>query len=324
MPNAGVVRVDQPYEFTDANAALRDSALALMRQVVALEGVLPKHHREQVSLASWKWTEAFGQAPHAKYNLRYVSRGVREAAPGTRINHEHVFPRKWLVEHLLELDPFATDFETFLDRHGVACAVTVEEHAALGASRGPGWMRYVHAGIDVFDRARQEYVDPKALMPDAPDSPWLPDEPEAPDGDLDATVRPDRRPAVRELILEHARPEVAPFLLRLDRTAKFAIAVTQPQQTSGTPRYFRVHDAVVEEPTRAAAYVNLNGTVDLALNFEDLPDALKAVEWLTRRAEDRKPYLVRCAISDERSLESAEDLLALALERIRDEYSVWG
>ena len=134
-----------------------------------------------------------------------------------------------------------------------------------------GWMRYVHAGIDVFDRARQEYVDPKALMPDAPDSAWLPEEPEVPDGDLDATVRPDRGPAVGDLILEHARPEVAPFLLRLDRTAKFALAVTQPQQTSGTPRYFRVHDAVVEEPTRAAAYVNFNGTVDLALSLRGSP-----------------------------------------------------
>ena len=324
MSKAGLVRVNQLYEVTDANVALRDSALALMRQVVAMKGVLPNHHREQVSLASWKWTEATGQAPHAKYNLRYVSKGVMEAAPEARINHEHVFPRKWLVEQLLKIDPFATEFETFLDQHGVACVVTVEEHAALGASPGRGWMRYVHAGIEVFDRAKQAFVEPAAPRPGAEVGNSIAEEPQVVDPDLDATVRPDRASGVTELVLRYAKPEVAVHILRLARTAELALGVSLLQQTVGTPRYFRVHDAVVEEPTRAAAYVNFNGTIDLALPYENLPESVKAVEWVTPRKEDRMPYLVRCAISDEQSLETAEDLLALALERIRDEYSVWG
>jgi hypothetical protein len=324
MSKAGLVRVNQLYEVTDANVVLRESALALLRQIVAMKGVLPNHHREQVSLASWKWTEAFGQAPHAKYNLRYVSRGVVEAAPEARINHEHVFPRRWLVEQLLKIDPFATEFETFLDQHGVACVVSVEEHAALGASPGPGWMRYVHAGIEVFDRAKQEYVEPAALMPGAHVRAPIAEEPQVVDPDLDPTIRLDRGPGGTEFVLQYAKPEVAAYILRLARTAELALGVTLPQQTAGTPKYFRVHDAVVEEPTRAAAYVNFNGTVDLALAYEDLPDSLKAVEWVTPRNEDRKPYLVRCVLTDAHSLESAEDLLGLALERIRDEYSVWG
>lgn len=66
-----------------------------------------------------------------------------ESAPDVPVNHEHVFPRKWLVRRLLTIDPASSDFETFLDDHGVACVVTVEEHAALGAATGTGWMRYV-------------------------------------------------------------------------------------------------------------------------------------------------------------------------------------
>lgn len=322
MSRANVVRAAERYEFTDANEQLRLSALAMLRQVVGMNDVLPRHHNEQISLALWKWTEAFGLAPNAKYNLRFVSRGVMESAPDVPVNHEHVFPRKWLVRRLLTIDPASSDFETFLDDHGVACVVTVEEHAALGAATGTGWMRYVAAGVDVYDRAIQQYVEPATLMPGG-------------GGDLDSALPPATNeettvsPAameewdVVEFILRNADQRLAVPLLRLARSAELAMGVTAPQRTSNKPAYFRVHDTLVEEPTRAAAYVNLNGNIDLALDYDELPQTLRDLEWVVRRKSGQKPYEVRCVVSDEQSVAMAEDLLVLALTRIRDEYASW-
>src|SRR4051794_18592382 len=322
MSRAAVVRASEIYRPTAVNEELRGSALALIRQLVAMEGVQERHHREAVSLALWKWTEAFGIAPYAKYNLRYVSRGVMEAPPEVKVNHEHVFPRKWLVPRLLDLEPHSPEFESFLDENGAACIVTLEEHGALGAARGTGWMRYVSAGVDVYDRLQQTYVEPATLMPGGAIGTDPPSEqPVAGDyADVDATVRPDRGPSVEELVHQHVDSARVPLLLRLARSARLSLGVTLPQQSKGTPRYFRVHDAVIEEPTRAAAYVNFNGTVDLALTFDDLHETLRRLDWVEPRAEGQKPYLVRCRVTDATSMETAEDLVGLALERVRDEY----
>jgi hypothetical protein len=324
MSVVGKVRKNAVYKPTDLNQDLRNSALALIRQLVAMTDVHEKHHREAISLALWKWTEAFGVAPHAKYNIRYVSRGVMEGAPDDKVNHEHVFPRKWLVARLMKIEPASHEFEAFLDENGAACIVTMEEHGALGAARGTGWERYVGAGVDVYDRLHRQYVEPAALAAggEVGDVPQPLPETQDSEYEEDITASPRHDGSVTDDIHRFAAVERIPVLLRLARSAHLALGVTVRQRSKNAPTYFRVHDAVIEEPTRTAAYVNFNGTVDLALKYDDLPDRLR-LDCVEPRPENRGAYGVRCRLSDDASLAAAEELISLALERIRDDHAGW-
>ncbi|MET9317106.1 hypothetical protein ABZX12_35265 [Kribbella sp. NPDC003505] len=68
-----------PYLRGNEGEELRASSLQLISQLLRLQDVAPRHHRELLSIALWKWTEAPGGKPYPKYNIRYVSRGVLAA-----------------------------------------------------------------------------------------------------------------------------------------------------------------------------------------------------------------------------------------------------
>lgn len=94
------------------------------------------------------------------------------------LEHEHVYPRKWLIEQMLA-EPSAV--ELILTTFALACTVTKDEHRRLAAAERAnlgldGWQRYYAAGIAVLLRsslrrsASAQYClmsDPDAVLPGA-------------------------------------------------------------------------------------------------------------------------------------------------------------
>ena len=159
MPDVGIVNYATSYVPTTAVTAGQQSALALVSQLLQLQHVSERHLTELLSIGLWKWTEAAGVAPYAKFNLRYVSGGVLHPDGPVSINHEHVWPRRWLIQRLRAKTTWSAEgLSEFLNTYGVACVVTVQEHALLGGvGPGEGWQRYRKAGIAVWDRQRGDY-----------------------------------------------------------------------------------------------------------------------------------------------------------------------
>lgn len=92
---------------------------------------------------------------NGKYGTRYRSTGALDIADPATLEHEHVFPRKWLIEQMME-SPEAV--EMVLTHFAIACTVTSDEHRRLAyAERAnpalAGWERYHAAGIEVIDTA---------------------------------------------------------------------------------------------------------------------------------------------------------------------------
>ncbi|SDU81172.1 hypothetical protein SAMN04488544_0339 [Microlunatus sagamiharensis] len=114
----------------------------------------------------------------------------------------------------------------------------------------------------------------------------------------------------------------APLLKRLLETADLAGGVglvgSTKRMDASVGAYVRVHDATLPEQTRAVAFVHWSGKVSLGLSFDELPDEL------TRRSEvhaqSHKTYGVSCKVSDEASLATAEELVALAFEKVRADF----
>jgi len=127
------------------------SALVLVQAILNVsEQMVQSHLRESLSIAIWKYTECNG-----KYTTRFRSRGAVES-PKSKLNHEHVFTRKSLIDELLG----SPENSEIIMSKAVACTVLTSEHALLRAveKQNPslvGWNRYRAAGIEVFDLAEQ-------------------------------------------------------------------------------------------------------------------------------------------------------------------------
>lgn len=311
VPLQDLVRTAEQYRATPEVAALKDSALQLVAQILAMTNVADRHRKELLSIALWKWTEAEGLAPNAKYNLRYCSAGVMLASEPVRVNHEHVFTRRALLPELIEGEHDLDGLRSLLERKGVACVVTVDEHAALGNAMGSGWTRYAAAGIPVYDRAQRCWLD---LAPPVGD----PEKPlEGPAAGPTMAPAPST-PDVGEAIAKYGKTPAATWLIRLVRYARVASAVEalHRPRDGRDPKWFRIHDTLVEEPTAAVAYAKWNGDVDFALDPGELPERLRRNRSVTPRNDRR--YRVRCRLTDKDSFHIAEALLALALERVRN------
>lgn len=127
----------------DADKTIQSAKNAIIKILEMGEDVLLEHRRALLSRMIWKITEA-----HGKYTTRYCSASARKDEG--KLEHEHVIPRKVLIDQLLT-NP--SDAEQIL-QPVIACTVTVEEHICL--SKVPadvgGWDRYTRAKIQVIDR----------------------------------------------------------------------------------------------------------------------------------------------------------------------------
>lgn len=138
-------RLDGPYvPHPDADGR-RTSATRLAQVLVAADGIHPAHRRHALTNTVWWYTEADG-----KLKVRYRSAGVL-ADPAAKVHHEHVVPRKTLVDRMIA-DP---DKIPEILASALACLVTVEEHGRLTAlpPHLQGWDRYRAAGVAVVDMA---------------------------------------------------------------------------------------------------------------------------------------------------------------------------
>jgi hypothetical protein len=123
----------------------RLSAIRLAQAILAAPDVTLTHRRELLSIVVWKYTEADA----GKWGVRYRSDGVLNRTGGV-VQHEHVKPRKQIVDELLSS---ASAEVPGVLASSVACLVSAEEHRALGAVPPDlsGWARYEAAGVRVWD-----------------------------------------------------------------------------------------------------------------------------------------------------------------------------
>jgi hypothetical protein len=124
-----------------------ESAIALVEGTLALN-ILDRHKRDVMNGMLWSITQARG-----KYSMRFQSAAAMNAPKGTKLQHEHVIPRKELIAAIMKEPNRARELLTT----AVACTVTVEEHRRLSAvTRAQpdlkGWARYDAAGIVWKDR----------------------------------------------------------------------------------------------------------------------------------------------------------------------------
>ena len=146
-----------PKQKRDAEETRR-SAKALAHLVVAAKDVSLAHKKGVLHYVIWKITEA----EHVKHKLPLRSRKAHEEVLrggnlGKRLRHEHVFPRKELVEHLLKR---GADVSKLLDTRAIACVVTVEEAKKLNKKNGEGWLRYDDIPVVLIEKngnARRYY-----------------------------------------------------------------------------------------------------------------------------------------------------------------------
>lgn len=126
-----------------------ESAKTAIRAILPLP-ILERHKDELLSLLIWKITESAG-----KYTLRYRSLGSIED-PSAKKQHEHVFPREWLISQL-KANPDQLDQ---ILECAIGCLVTVEEHRSLSTVDPAllGWDRYRAASVDVLDTHDDRWI----------------------------------------------------------------------------------------------------------------------------------------------------------------------
>lgn len=116
------------------------------------------HLRELVGITLWKDSEADGKIQ----GCRFWSRGAlasQKLGNTKDLQHEHVFPKRQMIDLLFELkNPDLDTVQGLIQAHNVAAVVTKEEHRQLGrvpGSRGDVWQRYRLAGIQWVDRSAE-------------------------------------------------------------------------------------------------------------------------------------------------------------------------
>ncbi|MET9317107.1 hypothetical protein ABZX12_35270 [Kribbella sp. NPDC003505] len=124
---------------------------------------------------------------------------------------------------------------------------------------------------------------------------------------------------LEQIIRERAGAK-ADLLLEIAQSAERELAVAVPGGTRDPAQpigaYFRIHDAQIEEPTPAVAYVHWNGKVSFRLTDDDLPGGDLA--GVTQAADPR--YGVGCQVRDRETLGTARQLLYLALTKLRGDF----
>jgi hypothetical protein len=136
----------------------RRSAIEIACLALEATDLFAEHRNWLLSVAVWKYTEADG-----KWNTRHRSRAAVCVDDIGKLNHEHVYSRKWLRLRMLE----QPDRHRELMALAVGCVVTREEHVRLTAQERTrpdliGWDRYTELGIDVVDLGGTTPGSPKA------------------------------------------------------------------------------------------------------------------------------------------------------------------
>ena len=308
MPlNTQVLRRLDSYRRTEVHPLREADIIEAIGLLLEADNLYDALRLKLLDAALWAYTENAGVSPHPKYNIRFVSAGAKDLDRPASLNHEHVWSRRFLKDKLLAGRPWDRgELSDFLRGHAVACTVTTMEHAALGNANAEGWTRYATARVPVWDRVEGAYLDLATPQPLDAERTAVPPTPEAPGQEWDL-------PAIID-----ARSQVAEHHHELNRIAKFssAVAVVATRRSGELSDYYRIHDTQLPEPTRAVAYPHWSGKVDFALEWTDVSSDLRAAG----AKELAKPtYSVTIKIVDRTSRRAAEELLFLALSKLREE-----
>ena len=299
------MQLDQPFVPSPTAETVRSGALAALWLLLEAPDLLLAHRRELMSVAVWKYTEAPSHRPYAKYRLPYRTRAAMDVSVPAAVQHEHVWPRKWLIDRMLvrHVEGWTkAELADLMVAHGVACTVTRQEHLELNAHAAQeGWARYAAAGIEVWDCLH--------------DRPLVTSSDRARTGE-EVSSR-ERRPAEVPLdervaaVLDANTHRKAALVRRFAARAARAGVDVVPQDHRGDARdtYLRVH-AALDEPTPAVLYINLNGALDFRLGPDQVPDLMVLPGVVPR--QDRR-YRVRCVLTDEDSIDSGLQLLDVVL-----------
>jgi hypothetical protein len=130
-------------------------AALLLRDRAGNNGTrLEAHYRALLSHTIWMWTEAAGKYRGCRY---WTPAALEIRRERRRLRHEHIVPRKDLIEALHKLaDPTPDAVRDLYSRMAMACIVTVAEHDRLldatweELSQDP-WIRYRRAGLEWID-----------------------------------------------------------------------------------------------------------------------------------------------------------------------------
>lgn len=150
--NLDGTRVDRWAEPAQADAVRRD-AIALANFAVSSPDLREVTRKEVLS--KYVLVLLTHGTANGKYGTRYRSKGALEVTNPATLDHEHVYPRKWLIEQMLD-SPSAV--ELVLTHFAIACTVTTDEHRLLARAEKAnpklaGWERYHAAGVEVIDMA---------------------------------------------------------------------------------------------------------------------------------------------------------------------------
>jgi hypothetical protein len=139
------------YVVSPAAAEIIASAKHLAELVVASDKLLNRHRKKILSEILWLISEANGKYSTRFRSAEVVRLAIEEPNSPTKIQHEHVYPRKRVIEDILRRrDALIQDSRSLgaiLDKT-VGCVVTHEEHRSLSNS-ADGWERY--NGVEVLD-----------------------------------------------------------------------------------------------------------------------------------------------------------------------------
>lgn len=131
----------------------KNSAVTLAVAVLGATGTLSVQRNELLSVCIWKWTEA-----HGKYKgCRFWTRKALAAKSHKELAHEHVVPRRLVVEQLCAIaDPDEAAVRELFEAMAVACVVTRDEHRNLPEVDWEElvtdpWARYEYADVEVVD-----------------------------------------------------------------------------------------------------------------------------------------------------------------------------
>lgn len=148
----GDARFDRWVAPAQADAVRRD-AIALAKFAVSSPDLREVTRKEVLS--KYVLVLLTHGTANGKYGTRYRSKGALEVTDPVTLEHEHVYPRKWLIEQILN-SPSAV--EMVLTHFAIACTVTADEHRLLASAEKAnpglaGWERYHAAGVEVIDMA---------------------------------------------------------------------------------------------------------------------------------------------------------------------------
>lgn len=130
------------------------TAAARAAQIAVAADVPWRIKREWLSSVAWYATLP---DPKVKMSQRFATREFIKTGRG---EHEHVVPRRWLRDAVMQSPEHAERIFAL----AVACNVTKTQHLELGKHKDSfGWRRYIAAGVEVIDRTSGSPVDLEAL-----------------------------------------------------------------------------------------------------------------------------------------------------------------